>query len=87
MVNCNQEATMKTVAISGACQPRCNHSTANHGPLFAIDGQFFRADPKRGVTAGLRLYCGSCAVKIWTVVLAFFSHESSHHGDIWIRYG
>jgi hypothetical protein len=25
--------------------------------------------------------------KIWTVVLAFFSHESSHDGDIWIRYG
>jgi len=60
MVNGNHEATMKPV-----CQrPSCNHGTANHVPLFAIDGQFFRADPKRGVTAGHRLYCASCAVKI-----------------------
>jgi hypothetical protein len=25
--------------------------------------------------------------KIWAVLLAFFSQESSHDGDIWIRYG
>jgi hypothetical protein len=56
---------MKSVAVSGTCQrPGCNRSTANHGPLLAIDSQFFRADPKRGVTAGFRLYCASCAVKI-----------------------
>jgi hypothetical protein len=68
-VNDNQEAAMKTVANSGACQrPGCNRGTPNHGPLFAIDGQFFRADPKRGVTAGHRLYCASCAVKILEII-------------------
>jgi hypothetical protein len=69
IVNGNEEAAMKTVATFGACQrPGCNQSTANHGPLFAIDGQFFRADPNRDVTAGFRLYCADCAVKILETV-------------------
>jgi hypothetical protein len=65
IVNGNREATMKTVATLGACQrPGCNHSITKREALFAIDGQFFRADPKRCVTAGFRLYCANCAVKI-----------------------
>jgi hypothetical protein len=62
MVNGNQEATMKTVAISGACQrPGCTH---NHGPVFAIHGESFRANPKRGLEASYRLYCALCGIKI-----------------------
>jgi hypothetical protein len=56
---------MKTVATLEACQRQgCNHSITKRGALFVIDGQFFRADRKRGVTAGFRLYCADCAVKI-----------------------
>jgi hypothetical protein len=64
-VNGSQGATVKPEAMLRACQrPGCKHSATKHGPLFAIDGQFFDADPERGVSAGFRLYCPRCAVKI-----------------------
>ena len=55
---------MKAVAILRACQrPGCIHIN-KRGPLFVIEGQFFDADPKRGVRAGFRVYCPRCAVKM-----------------------
>jgi hypothetical protein len=70
MVNHNLGVAMTPEAILRACQrPGCKHTASKHGALFAIEGQFFDANSERGVSAGFRLYCPRCTVKILEAVI------------------